>query len=66
MTLLIYYIVLVTMLNAAIIAFCLMIEPILPNLSMPIFLCMFFASLWLAWIVSVHVSKPKQAAAPAE
>jgi hypothetical protein len=33
------------------------------NASMIIFLAMYFAVLWLAWILSVWITEPKKAAA---
>jgi hypothetical protein len=64
MTLLIYYIVICSVMNAVVIAACLALERVLPWASMPIFLTLFFISLWLAWIVSVKLTEPKKRSAP--
>jgi hypothetical protein len=64
MTLLVYYTIL-SAIGFAIAAFvCLGIEEVVPWASLPIFLTMFFAILWLAWIIAVKLTEPK-ASAPA-
>jgi hypothetical protein len=62
MTLLVYYVVLVLLLDAVAIAIGLLIEQVAEPLSMPIFLVLFFGSLWLAWIISVRLTEPKDIA----
>ena len=64
MTLLLYYIVLVAVLDVAAIALCLMVEQVFPALSMPIFLILFFGILWLAWIISVRLTEPRSVSQP--
>ena len=38
------------------------IEQAWPAASLPLYLFLFFAVLWLAWIVAVKVTEPKHAA----
>lgn len=63
MTLLIYYTVISLLLDAVAVAICFAIEQVVPWASLPIFLTLFFGSLWLAWIVAVRLTEPKSASA---
>ena len=38
------------------------IENTWPAASLPLYLLMFFAVLWLAWVVALKITEPKQAA----
>jgi hypothetical protein len=66
MTLLIYYIVLVTVIGAGTVVAGLAIETVAPSVSMPIFLVMFFLSLWVAWVIAVKITEPKTRSVPIE
>jgi hypothetical protein len=65
MTLLIYYTALSLAGFTAAAFICLGIEEFAPWASMPIFLTMFFAVLWVAWIAAVKMTEPKVVSAPA-
>jgi hypothetical protein len=64
MTLLIYYTTILLALTAGSVVIGLGVEKVMPTVSMPIFLCLFFLSLWVAWIISVKLSEPKTKSAP--
>jgi len=59
MTLLIYYIVLTLVADFAAVLLCLWIEQYWPAASLPIFLALYFAILWVAWVVCVYLTRPK-------
>ena len=61
MKLILYYTVLSTIGFIAAALLCLGIEEVAPWISMPIFLTLFFAVLWVAWIVAVRLTEPKHA-----
>jgi hypothetical protein len=61
MKLITYYIVLATIADVIAVFICLAIEQVAPWISMPIFLTMFFAILWVAWVVAVRMTEPKTA-----
>jgi hypothetical protein len=64
MKLITYYIVLSTIGDVAAAFVCLGIEKVVPWVSMPIFLALFFLVLWAAWIAAVKMTEPKLASAP--
>jgi hypothetical protein len=64
MKLITYYIVLSTVANVVVALFCLAIEKAVPWISMPLFLGMFFVSLWGCWVIAVRMTEPKIASAP--
>jgi hypothetical protein len=64
MKLMTYYIVLATVADIIAVFVCLAIERVVPWISMPIFLTMFFAILWGAWVVAVRMTEPKPRSAP--
>jgi hypothetical protein len=43
----------------------LIIERSAPAASLPAFLAMYFGFLWVAWVIAVKVTEPKQSPAPA-
>lgn len=43
---------------------CLGIEKFVPWISMPLFLTLFFAILWAAWVVAVKWTEPQKRSAP--
>jgi hypothetical protein len=59
MMLIIYYLVLVLFGDAVAIALSLWIERRWPAASLPIFLALYFAILWAAWVLAVRLSEPK-------
>jgi hypothetical protein len=65
MTLLIYYIVITCVLTCISVALGLAVETVALWASMPIFLTLFFLSLWLGWIAAVKLSEPKALSVPA-
>jgi hypothetical protein len=64
MKLLTYYIVLSTIGDIIAVFICLAIEQVVPWISMPIFLTLFFGILWGAWILAVKMTEPKPKLAP--
>ena len=65
MTLLIYYIAITGVLTGISIAIGLAIEQVAVWASMPIFIVLFFLSLWVGWIIAVKLTEPKKRSAPA-
>ncbi len=65
MTLLIYYIVITGVLSCISIAIGLAVEQVAVWASMPIFIVLFFLSLWVGWIIAVKLTEPKTRSAPA-
>jgi hypothetical protein len=64
MKLITYYVVL-SLLGDAVAAFaCLGIEKVVPWISMPIFLTLFFLILWGAWVLAVKWTDPEAQLAP--
>jgi hypothetical protein len=59
MTLLIYYTAIVFVFTGGSIAIGFAVETMLPWASMPVFLTLFFISLWLAWVIAVRLTEPK-------
>jgi hypothetical protein len=64
MKLMTYYIVLATIADIIAVFICLAIEQVVPWISMPIFLTMFFLILWAAWVLAVRMTEPKLKSAP--
>ena len=64
MKLITYYIILSTIGDVIAAIVCLGIEKVVPWISMPLFLAMFFLVLWAAWIAAVKMTEPKTASAP--
>lgn len=66
MTLLVYYILLTFAADVIAVLLCLWIEGFWPAASLPIFLALYFAILWFAWLLAVRLTEPKaKRAAPA-
>ena len=64
MKLMTYYIALATVGDIIAVFICLAIEQVVPWISMPIFLTMFFGILWGAWVLAVKMTEPKSRSAP--
>lgn len=64
MKLITYYIGLTFAGNVVAAIVCLGIEKVVPWISMPIFLGMFFAILWAAWVYAVKWTEPQPRSAP--
>ena len=62
MWLLLTYIGLTVVGNAIIYFVGLLVERIWPVASLPLFLLMFFAVMWFAWLAAVKLTEPKAAA----
>ena len=62
MGLLLTYIGLTVVGNGIIYFLGLLVERMWPVASLPLFLLMFFAVMWFAWIVAVKLTEPKVAA----
>jgi hypothetical protein len=60
MTLIIYYVVLVLIGTSGSAVFSVWLERVSENLSMTVFLCLYFLVLWLAWPLAVRLSAPKE------
>ena len=61
MKLMTYYIALSLIGDVIAVFLCLAIEKVVPWISMPIFLTMFFVILWAAWVLAVRLTEPKSA-----
>ena len=59
MKLIIYYVGLVLACDVAAILLCLAIEEFWPAASLPIFLGLYFAILWGAWVAAIRLTEPK-------
>ena len=59
MMLIVYYLVLVVLGDVAAVMLCLWIERAWPAASLPIFLAVYFAILWVAWVLAIRLSEPK-------
>jgi hypothetical protein len=64
MKLIVYYVVIQAIGDAIAVILGLGIEQVAPSISMPIFLAMYFAVLWGAWVIAVRMTEPKIASAP--
>jgi hypothetical protein len=65
MKLIAYYVALVVLGNAIAAFACLGIEKVVPWISMPIFLTLFFAILWGGWVLAVRWTDPDAQSAAA-
>jgi hypothetical protein len=63
MTLLIYYTAICLLLDAIAVAICYAIERVALWASLPVFLTLFFLSLWAGWVIAVKLTEPKSASA---
>jgi hypothetical protein len=63
MKLITYYIAISLIADVIAAVFCLAVEKVVPWLSMPLFLSLYFLILWGAWVVSVRLTEPKSAPA---
>jgi hypothetical protein len=61
MKLITYYIIISLVADAVAVFVCLGIEKVVPWISMPIFLSLFFLILWAAWVAAVKLTEPKSA-----
>jgi hypothetical protein len=61
MKLITYYIIISLVADVIAVFICLGIEKVVPWISMPIFLTMYFAILWVAWVAAVKLTEPKSA-----
>ncbi len=60
MLLIIYYIVIMLMLNAATVLIGFAVENLFGSVvSLIVFLSLYFVTLWAAWVISVWLTKPK-------
>jgi len=59
MKLITYYLVIQLIGDAIAVFLGLVIEKFAPAISMPIFLTMYFAVLWGAWVIAVRITEPK-------
>ena len=65
MTLLIYYLALMVAGTIVSILIGLWADRFSPNLGMTVFLCLYFATLWVAWVIAVRITEPKKLEAKA-
>ena len=63
MKLIIYYVGIVLAADVLAVLLCLAIEEISPAASLPIFLGLYFAILWGAWVAAVRLTEPEGASA---
>jgi hypothetical protein len=63
MKLIIYYVGLVLVCDVVAVLLCLAIEEVWPAGSLPIFLGLYFAILWGAWVAAVRLTEPAAAEA---
>jgi hypothetical protein len=59
MRLITYYVALTLAADFVAVILCLLIERVWPTASLPIFLFLYFAILWGAWVVAVRLTEPK-------
>ena len=59
MRLIIYYVALAIAADLVAVIMCLWIERFWPAGSMPIFIGLYFAILWAAWVAAVRLTEPK-------
>jgi hypothetical protein len=59
MKLIIYYVGIVLACDVVAVLLCLAIEEVWPAASLPIFLGLYFAILWGAWVAAIRLSEPK-------
>jgi hypothetical protein len=64
MKLITYYLVIQLIGDAVAVFIGLGIEKVAPAISMPIFLAMYFAVLWGAWVIAVRMTESKIQSAP--
>ena len=62
MKLITYYLVIQLIGDVIAVSIGLGIEKVAPAISMPIFLAMYFAVLWGAWVIAVRMTEPKKIA----
>jgi hypothetical protein len=65
MKLIIYYVGLVLACDVVAVLLCLGIEEVWPAGSLPIFLGLYFAILWGAWVAAIRLTEPKISVADA-
>jgi hypothetical protein len=61
MWIMVVYILIVVVSESIVVAIGLTLDRIYPALSLPVSLSLFFAVLWLAWIMAVRLTDPKRA-----
>jgi hypothetical protein len=61
MWIMVVYVLIVFVCELIVIAIGLALDRLYPPASLPISLTLFFAVLWLGWILSVHLTEPKHA-----
>ena len=61
MKLMTYYIALSLLGDVIAVFICLGIEKVVPWISMPIFLTLYFLILWGSWVIAVRLTEPKLA-----
>ena len=54
-----YYVALVLACDVVAVFLCLAIEQVWPAASLPIFLGLYFAILWGAWVAAIRLTEPK-------
>ena len=59
MKIIIYYVGLVLVADVVAVLLCLGIEKVWPAASLPIFLGLYFAILWGAWVAAVRLTEPQ-------
>jgi hypothetical protein len=59
MKLIIYYVALALAADVVAVMLCLAIEEVWPAASLPIFIFLYFAILWAAWVAAVRLTEPK-------
>jgi len=62
MKLISYYLVIQAIGDAIAVFLGLALEKVAPAISMPVFLTMYFAVLWGAWVIAVKLTEPKKIA----
>jgi len=55
------YVLIVVVAEAIVVAIGLILDRIYPALSLPVSLSLFFAVLWLGWILAVRLTEPERA-----
>jgi len=61
MWIMVIYVLIVAVCESVVVAIGLALDRVYPALSLPISLSLFFAILWLAWVLAVRLTDPKRA-----
>ena len=61
MWIMVVYVLIIVVSESVVVVIGLVLDRIYPALSLPVSLSLFFAALWLGWILAVRLTAPKRA-----